>query len=64
MRIRPKISEKPDASRNNRPPKVMLLTVSSNQKVISTVFPLVVRSARGRHFSSTPAGSFVQISIW
>src|SRR5690242_5157708 len=32
IRISPKISEKPADSRNSTPPKVMLLTVSSNQK--------------------------------
>ena len=37
MRISPKISEKPAANRNNRPPKVMLLTVSSSQKVIRPI---------------------------
>ena len=35
MRISPKISEKPADSRNSRPPKVMLLTVSTSQKVIA-----------------------------
>src|SRR5208282_4202140 len=30
MRIRPKTSEKPDASRNRRPPIAMLLTASSS----------------------------------
>src|SRR5690349_15921297 len=39
MRISPKISEKPADSRNNRPPKVMLLAVSTSQKVMP--FPLV-----------------------
>ena len=39
MRINPKISEKPADSRNNRPPNVMLLTVSSSQKFMSAVFP-------------------------
>ncbi len=35
IRISPKISEKPAESRNNRPPNVTLLTVSSSQNVIS-----------------------------
>ena len=39
MRISPKISEKPAASRNSRPPKVMLLTVSSSQKVMIRRLP-------------------------
>ena len=40
MRISPKISEKPADNRNNRLPKVTLLTVSSSQNVIAAVFPL------------------------
>src|SRR5580692_11262189 len=35
IRISPKISEKPADNRNNRPPNVTLLTVSSSQNVIS-----------------------------
>src|SRR5215472_6768998 len=37
IRISPKISEKPADSRNNRPPNVTLLTVSSTQNVISAL---------------------------
>ena len=40
MRINPKIREKPAESRNNRPPNVMLLTVSSSQKLICTALSL------------------------
>ena len=40
IRISPKISEKPADSRNNRPPNVTLLTVSSSQNVISAALPL------------------------
>src|SRR5579864_4139509 len=40
IRISPKISEKPADSRNNRPPNVTLLTVSSSQNVISADLPL------------------------
>ena len=40
MRISPKISEKPADSRNNRPPNVTLLTVSSSQKLIYAVLPI------------------------
>src|SRR3984885_12516360 len=36
MRISPKISENPADSKNNRPPNVTLLTVSSSQNVILT----------------------------
>ena len=41
MRIRPKMSENPDASRNNRPPKVTLLTVSTIQKFIVEPFSIL-----------------------
>src|ERR1700722_17663540 len=40
IRISPKISEKPADSRNNRPPNVTLLTVSSTQNVISGALAL------------------------
>src|SRR5262245_28398088 len=39
MRISPKIREKPADSRNSSPPKVMLLAVSTSQKVMVAVFP-------------------------
>src|SRR4029079_5145639 len=39
MRINPKIREKPADNRNSSPPKVMLLTASTSQKVIVAVFP-------------------------
>src|SRR2546422_952399 len=35
IRISPKISEKPADSRNSRPPSVMLLTASTNQRLIA-----------------------------
>ncbi len=35
IRISPKIRENPADNRNNRPPNVTLLTVSSSQNVIS-----------------------------
>src|SRR6185312_4942451 len=38
MRISPKIREKPADNRNSSPPKVMLLTASTSQKVIVAVF--------------------------
>src|SRR4051794_137864 len=38
IRIKPKISENPADSRNSRPPKVTLLTVSTNQKVMAEGF--------------------------
>src|SRR6476646_7584480 len=47
MRISPKISEKPADSRNRRPPKVTLLTVSTSQKFIAVVFPPVPRRIKG-----------------
>src|ERR1700722_14820111 len=40
IRISPKISENPAESRNNRPPNVTLLTVSSSQNVISAALTL------------------------
>ena len=43
MRISPKIREKPADNRNNRPPNVTLLTVSSSQNVIP-VLPLPAAS--------------------
>jgi hypothetical protein len=46
MRISPKISEKPADKRNNRPPKVTLLTVSSSQNVICGAFPFAGCYAR------------------
>src|SRR5215469_17069983 len=48
IRINPKISEKPAESKNNRPPNVTLLTVSSSQNVITAALPLCVRSALGQ----------------
>src|SRR6187551_3496063 len=39
MRINPKIREKPADNRNSSPPKVMLLTANTSQKVIVAVFP-------------------------
>src|SRR5262245_5295846 len=39
MRISPKMSENPADSRNNRPPKVTLLTVSSSQDDMAIGFP-------------------------
>src|SRR5262245_21748129 len=39
IRISPKISEKPADRRNSSPPKVMLLTASTSQKVIVAVSP-------------------------
>ena len=41
IRISPKISEKPADNRNSSPPKVTLLTVSTSQKFMAEVFPLV-----------------------
>ena len=35
MRISPKIREKPDESRNNRPPSVMLLTASTSMRFMA-----------------------------
>ena len=51
MRISPKISEKPADSRNSRPPKVTLLTVSTSQKFMAAVFP---RSCRCRERRALP----------
>src|SRR5689334_16206769 len=48
MRISPKISENPADSRNNRPPNVTLLTVSSSQNVITAALPFYTRSALGQ----------------
>src|ERR1051326_3987734 len=48
MRISPKISEKPADSRNNRPPKVTLLTVSSSQNVICGAFSFTGCYARSK----------------
>src|SRR4029077_12122384 len=48
MRISPKISENPAESRNNRPPNVTLLTVSSSQNVITAALPSRARSALGQ----------------
>ena len=43
IRISPKISEKPADSRNSRPPKVTLLTVSTSQKFMRRrMFPAPV----------------------
>ena len=39
IRISPKIREKPADSRNSKPPKVTLLTVSTSQKLMSAVIP-------------------------
>src|SRR6185312_7164703 len=39
MRISPKMSENPADSRNNRPPKVTLLTVNSSQDDMAIGFP-------------------------
>src|SRR5262249_47421977 len=39
IRISPKIREKPADRRNSKPPKVMLLAVSTSQKVMSAIFP-------------------------
>ena len=48
MRISPKISEKPADSRNSRPPKVTLLTVSTSQKFMAADVPRSFeRSANG-----------------
>src|ERR1700756_4326952 len=44
IRISPKIRAKPDESRNNSPPNVMLLTVSDTQKFMCAAFAL--RSCR------------------
>src|SRR3954453_15870501 len=46
IRISPKISEKPADRRNSRPPKVTLLTVSTNQKVIAAGIPACGRGER------------------
>src|ERR1700730_16636190 len=48
MRISPKISENPAESRNNRPPNVTLLTVSSSQNVITAALPSRGLSALGQ----------------
>src|ERR1044071_164155 len=48
IRISPKISEKPEDSRNNRPPNVTLLTVSSSQNVITAALPFYAPSALGQ----------------
>ena len=37
MRIRPKISEKPDDSRNSKPPSAMLFTANVSHRVIRVV---------------------------
>ena len=52
MRISPKISEKPADSRNSRPPKVTLLTVSTSQNVIAANAPPAVAA---RHPSTAGA---------
>src|SRR5690348_1260454 len=39
IRISPKIRENPAERRNSSPPKVMLLTASTSQKVIAAAFP-------------------------
>ncbi len=43
MRIRPKISEKPDDSRNSRPPKATLFSVWMIQNCHCIVIDLLVR---------------------
>src|SRR5262249_28946769 len=48
IRISPKMREKPADSRNNKPPKVMLLAVSTSQKVMVAVVPANVSRAGGR----------------
>src|SRR5689334_16816720 len=48
IRISPKISENPAESRNNRPPNVTLLTVSSSQNVITAALPFYAPSALGQ----------------
>src|SRR5665213_3807120 len=54
IRIRPKMSEKPADSRNSRPPKVTLLTVSTSQKVIAEIFPRSFPVTRGRRPPQRP----------
>src|SRR5215467_8201434 len=48
IRISPKIRENPADSRNNRPPNVTLLTVSSSQNVITAALPPRARSTLGQ----------------
>src|SRR5690348_1156061 len=47
IRIRPKISEKPAESRNNKPPNAMLLTVRTSHKLIFDPAALPDRFASG-----------------
>src|SRR4029450_7510741 len=47
MRIRPKISEKPDDSRNSKPPSAMLFTASVSQRLMDSLSPPAGRGAGG-----------------
>src|SRR5579864_256991 len=60
MRISPKISENPADSRNNRPPKVTLLTVSSSQNVICGAFPLLAATHVQTYFVARIAQSAIR----
>src|SRR5580700_4429287 len=56
IRISPKISEKPADNRNNRPPNVTLLTVSSSQNVISADL-VTCHAPRKRSIQVIPTGA-------
>ena len=61
MRIRPKISEKPDDNRNNRPPKATLLSVWMIQNchcIVSALLGTVSRAVsrfRSSHHRAEPS---------
>ena len=51
MRIRPKISEKPDDSRNSRPPSAMLFTANVSHRLMQWVSSGAGRSLFRAHSS-------------